>query len=326
MGSTSIRLRNTGLVLALAAGFAVLPGVALAEAPTQQGWWAAGSAAVPGLPAGTTAPDVPEDGLLVEGTASSPTAYAALSYVLPPGVVPEALVLTVAEGSATTPGQTLFLHPLETPQFDPVQGGALSEAPPYDPERSVEATVDDSGTTFTFDDLGPLELVTGVAVAVLPDADGGRVVLSAPDEASLTTSGGSSGADTTFPDVAPPPSDDFDSGSDSSDGMAAGSASGGFAGDFTLPETTSSDFASSPELAAELAPGSELPAVAGEAPVEAAPEQAPVTGEFLPVATESGSGGAKRFLAFLVIAAAAAATVLWAFAGKSDPDSPVLPA
>jgi hypothetical protein len=325
MSSTIVRLRSTGLVLALTAGFALLPGVALAEAPTQQGWWAASGSAVPGLPGATTAPDVPEDGLLVEGTSSSPTAYAALSYVLPPGVVAEALVLTVAEGTATTPGQTLFLHPLEAPQFEPVQGGAISEAPAYDPERSIEATVDDSGTTFTFDDLGPLELVTGVAVAVLPDADGGRVVLKAPDGFSLTTSGGSSGTDTTFPDVAPPPSGDF--GSDSG-GEATGSASGGFAGDFALPETTSSsDFASSPELAVELEPGTELPAVAAEAPVEAAPaEQAPVTGEFLPVAAESGSDGAKRFLAFLVIAAAAAATVLWAFAGKSDPDAPGLPA
>lgn len=319
MRSSVIRARNSGLVLVLTAGFAVLPGVALAEAPTQQGWWTASSAPVPGLPAGTAAPDVPEDGLLVEGTASSPTAYAALSYVLAPGAVPEALVLTVAEGAATTPGATLVLHPLESPQFDPVQGGALSEAPAYDPERSVEATVDDAGTTFTFDDLAPLELTVGVAVAVLPDADGGRVVLNAPDEASLTTSGGSAAAGTSPPDFAPPPSDGSSSG-----GAADGSASGGFAGDFSLPETASSEFLSSPQLAA----GSELPTVAAEAPVEAAlPEQAPVTAEFVQVAAETGTGsGVKRFLGGLVILAAAAATLLWAFAGSSDPDAPVLPA
>lgn len=320
MRSTTHRLRNTRLLLTLVGSVALVPGVALAEAPTQQGWWSAGSAPVPGLPLGPTSPDVPQDGLLVEGTASSPTAYAAVSYVLAPDAVPESLVLTVAEGAATTPGATLVLHPLESPQFEAAQGGPLADAPAFDPERSVEATVDEAGTTFTFDDLGPLELTLGVAVAVLPSAAGGRVVLSAPDEESLTTSDGSSVPGGGLPTFSPPPSDGgFGAGTQVDD-----SGSAGMTGGIALPET-SSEVLSSPQLAAALPPGTELPAVAEQQPAAAPVPETPLMDTLTPVAASQGGDGGKRLLAGLVILAAATATLLWAFAGGSDPDAPALP-
>jgi hypothetical protein len=200
---------------------------AFADAPAQQGWWTATNpGTVPGLgigfPAAVAPPDVPSNGLLVEGgaTASSPVAYAGLIYQVPVGSAVGALTLDVASVSATTPDGTLELCPLVEPTLVPDQGGAMSDAPAYNCSKSVTGNPASSGASYGFN-VSPLVADGVLAVAILPTSAAERVVFDPPEAGSLATStpvvtvpSGSTGnsggvvpapATTTIPTVSEPP-------------------------------------------------------------------------------------------------------------------------
>ena len=198
---------------------------AFAEAPAQQGWWTATNpGTVPGLGIGfpvAAPPDVPSNGLLIEGGASpsSPVAYAALIYQVPVGSAVGALTLDVASGSATTPSGTLELCPLVQPTLVPDQGGPMSDAPAYNCSGSVTGNPASSGASYGFN-VSPLVSDGVLAVAILPTSSAERVVFDQPEAGSLATSTpvatvpssstGNSGAAptpvaTTIPTVSVPP-------------------------------------------------------------------------------------------------------------------------
>jgi hypothetical protein len=175
------RLLATG---ALLGAMALTTGpLARAAAPgVQQGWWT--SAGALGLPASVAAPDVPADGLLVEGGVSGPRTYSAIAGPAQEGSV---LVLDVAPSSVTTPDAPLQVCPLRSPVFTPTQGGPSAEAPEYDCARS--ATVVPANGRYRLD-LTPLLVDGALAVALLPANATDRVALAAPTiEASVVVPG-----------------------------------------------------------------------------------------------------------------------------------------
>jgi hypothetical protein len=170
-----------GLLLA-AAALAIGPSAG-ADAPGKQGWWTATGAL--GLPGTVVAPDVPADGLLLEGGPSTPRSYAAISASLPVG---SALVLDVAPNSVTTADVPLQVCPLVSPSFEPKQGGSLADAPEYD--CAQRATVVPALGRYRLD-LGAMAPDGAVAIALLPVGAADRVVLVEPAvEAGLAASPG----------------------------------------------------------------------------------------------------------------------------------------
>ena len=190
--------RRALLVSAIgAAGAAAFASPARAEGPVDQGWWTSTTPA--GLPIGAvTPPDVPAQGLLVQGGPGATTgpgdtgatAYAALVFGVAPGATVGHLTLTAAPGSLSTPAAVLEVCALTDSAFSSVQGGPISAAPPYDCSHDVTAT-ESSTSTFAF---SVADLVSGsqLAVAVLPTSPLERVVLVAPGEGTLETTAASS--------------------------------------------------------------------------------------------------------------------------------------
>lgn len=129
-------------------------------------------------------PDVPDDGLLVEGAAASPASFAALVYDVSSDATVGKLKLVVAPSSATVPNVTLQLCPLVGPAIQPAQGGAMGDAPEFDCATNVTAQRGSDGSTYEFDVASLLG--NGVlAVAIVGTTPADRVVLSAPDGNSL---------------------------------------------------------------------------------------------------------------------------------------------
>lgn len=152
-------------------------GVAHAEPPALQGWWTiTGPEAHP--------PDVPADGLAVQGAAASPTAVAALSYPVPDRALAVTLTVTVAPQSGSVPNSTISACPLVAADFVPVQGGALAEAPAWDCAAPVTGTPGVTGATYTFA-VAPLVRNGRLAVALLGGSVADRVVFSRPGSSSL---------------------------------------------------------------------------------------------------------------------------------------------
>lgn len=169
-------------VVALAAG----AHPASAAEPDSQGWWWS-SGAVGGAGAGTppALPDVPADGLYIQSSVegSTPGAYAALVYRLPAGsAITGPLTLTVAAGSATTPGAALMACPLVSVTIRPDQG-----APAYDCHTSARATLAPGESSFSIP-VAALASRGALAVALLPAATAERVVLDRPGPVSLAVS------------------------------------------------------------------------------------------------------------------------------------------
>jgi hypothetical protein len=166
---------------------ATLIGSARAAAPDLQGWWTAGIPVV-GVPL-PAPPDVPADGLLVQGgaDAASPTAYAALVFQLETSTVARGqLTLNVSASSAAVPGSQLQLCPLTTTLFSPEQGGAWADAPAYSCATQIAGTASQDGHSYRFAVEGLV--VDGVlAVAVVPTAPTDRVVLAHPGADALST-------------------------------------------------------------------------------------------------------------------------------------------
>jgi hypothetical protein len=173
--------RRLGIGFLLVAGALAMGPRAGAESPSRQGWWTATGAL--GLPAGVVGPDVPADGLLIEGGSDTPRTYAAIAAKLP---VDSALLLDVAPNSVTTADVALQVCALSSTSFEPAQGGALDEAPEYDCDRTTTVTPTVGRyrldvATFATDGL--------VAVALLPTGPTDRIVLVEPAvEAGFATS------------------------------------------------------------------------------------------------------------------------------------------
>jgi hypothetical protein len=278
----------------------VLPTAAHADAPRDKGWWTVTNPG--GLPAAPPAPpDVPADGLLIQGGGGgAPTAYAALLYELPQGSTAGNLTLTIAPNSATTPSTTLQVCPLLQPINHPEAGGPIADAPPFNCAHAVTAAPGADAKGYQFQAAG---LVADglVAVAILPTGPVDRVVLSAPDAGSLTTQesidSSSSGTDNSAnpSDAAPAPLSDATSG---------------------LQNT-----GASPSLADSL-PGA---SAAGPSSVSPAPAATPnaqtgVGGAFVP-AVSAGPEKATPLLVILFVAAGLGGAVLWLYAGRQRADA-----
>ena len=179
-------------------GLLALGGTAQAQSPDQQGWWTAinPGLAQQGLPVAlpSAPPDIPSNGLLVEGgmSDSSPTAFAALVYNLADGGSVSSLTLTVAPNSGTTPDSTLEICPLKATTIVAEQGGPMSDAPAYQCSHKVTASPGSSGSSYKFD-ASTLVSNGALAVAILPSSPTDRVVLSQPDGSSLAVQAGSAG-------------------------------------------------------------------------------------------------------------------------------------
>jgi hypothetical protein len=260
---------------------ATMTGTARAAAPDLQGWWTAG---VPIADSPVPAPpDVPADGLLVQGSAdaASPTAYAALVFQLGTStVVRGQLTLAVAAGSTSVPGSQLQLCPLTTTLFSPEQGGAAADAPPYSCATHMTGTASPDGHSYAFAAAGLV--VDGVlAVAVVPTAPTDRVVFAHPGADALpavvAAPTGSPGATEPSSPVSTPSTD-------------AAPGAGGIA----LP----------PDGGSVTATPGPAPRVAPQPSAGAAPATlAPASGQAFSATDGSGAGTGPRPLAVAALAA-----------------------
>jgi hypothetical protein len=296
----ALRAAQAVLVVTLAGAFGSGGAPAQADAPIVQGWWTTTNqndalpVTPPGLPV-TVPPDVPADGLLVQGGAAedSPNAYAALVYDLDAGSAAQRLVLNVSPNSATTPQAGLKVCALKDSSVSPQQGGPIAKAPAYDCAKSATAQPSADGTAYTFD-AGKVADGTTVAVAILPTTATDRVVLSKPGGTSLVTTAAAS--DSSAPPAFSEPT------------PAAGTGTGtGTAG---TPQLQSGGTLDAPPAAAPVdVPG---PAVASAVPE---PAQSAVAAPVALAASRSESHSGRT--ALIVLAALAVAAVLWSAAGAS---------
>lgn len=299
----TMRVRAVSRLLAATAAVAFLPlTAAWADAPAQQGWWSATNPA--GLPAATQPPDVPPDGLLVEGGVGSPgsgnAAFAALLYDLAPHTAVDTLTLMQTPSSASTPGATLIVCPLDVATIDAEQGGPMSDAPAYDCTHSVTVSPRSSTSGATLFQLSVAHLVTGrtLAVAILPADASTRVVLNSPGASSLrvtttpTTSGSAAASNSP---VAP----------------AAAKPSG----------TTGGGQPSPPDISPVMTPApAQAPVVAANPPVAAGAQ--PVDISAISRTAVSNDTGNRTWVGALV-AAIILATVLWSTTRSEREDGSV---
>jgi hypothetical protein len=289
------RLLITAAIAVLAIG--LVPPVAFAEAPRDQGWWSATSVAVPGTPVALPAPpDVPSNGLLVQGgLGGPPTAYAALVYELDQGVGAQTLTLPVAPNSLTTPSAPLQLCQLLQPINHPEQGGPMTDAPPYNCGKQVTAAPTSDGKSYQFD-VAAMMTDQVLAVAILPTGPADRIVLSAPDSNSLATQSAPAGA-----------------GSSTDSGIASDA----------IPALPSDAVAASP-----LSVGStsaDVPALTAGPSVATPPPAARSSdagGAFVP-AVSARPAKATPLLVVLLVLGALGGAALWIYAGRQRSDAAV---
>lgn len=304
--SPAIKRSGSAVIVLTLLTTSALLGVAApaqAAASVAQGWWTLANPG--GLPLEVPAPpDVPSDGLLVQGGPSGPDAMAAVEYQISDGERPDVLTLTVAPGSAMTPSSSLLVCPLKDAGFTPVQGGPAGEAPAYDCTKQVVATAAADGLTFSAK-VAPLGVTGTLAVALVPADATSRIVFSKATPDSLTTtpttsSGGFGG--TTDPEQVPDAGTPVDPAvtTPSDSGLAAAPPLDGGAGvvapSVALPES---------------------PQVVGAAPQTASDQAAtfnsPLTS---PLGSVTGTGHGRRLLV-LLLAAVLLAGMLWSYAGAS---------
>lgn len=297
-----------GMAFVTAFGFLASAGPAGAQAPDEQGWWTATNTGPPpvALPVNVpnATPDVPSNGLLVEGGLQSPTAYSALVYKLSDGSVAKSLTLTVTPNSATTPNTTLKLCPLLHPDIYAEQGGQISNAPTYNCAKNVTAQA--SNGSFKFD-ISTLESDNALAVAILPTSATDRVVFNQPDQSSLDVlaSDGfsSSGAGQPSP---------VSTGQSTS--SPATQSTGGAATSVT-PAVPAAEAGSSPGLAG-LPPGSATP---GSADSKTSGEAggAPAASNFSTVSSIVSGGTARPLAVVLVVLALVVGGICWSGVGRA---------
>jgi hypothetical protein len=294
----------------LLATFAMVAGLganpAGAMAPDQQGWWTSlnpGSVPEVGSLPSPTPPDVPAQGLLVEGPSSNPVAYAALVYYLPVGATASTLTLTMATNSASAPNTTLELCPLGSPVLNPVQGGPTSDAPAYDCATNASAGPDSEGTGYRFQ-VSSLVSDGTLAVAILPTGTTDRVVFNQPDANSLT--------------VQSPPASSTSPTQSSSPGVTPTPSSATPIPQVEIPSLGTSDLGATPSPAT----GGGTPASSGHTPAAAAaPAQAsPRSSSAIPVFGMVNADNASPLTAALVLAGLLGGAGLWFRAGRGRPD------
>ena len=164
----------TGTALLVLSGAA---GIAAADAPGRQGWW---NLAHQGVQP-PTPPDVPADGLLVQGGPNGPSAVAALRFDVPPGSGVTGLRLVVAGSAPQASGVRACPA---APVWKAAQNGPWADLPAYDCTTSVVGVL--SGTELVFTGVGRLVSDAGVlSIAVVPGQTD-RVSLAKPGAAALT--------------------------------------------------------------------------------------------------------------------------------------------
>jgi hypothetical protein len=278
-----------------------------AMAPDQQGWWTslnAGSAPEVGSLPSAAPPDVPAQGLLVEGPSSSPVAYAALVYYLPVGATASTLTLTIAANSASTPETTLELCPLVNPVLNPEQGGPTSDAPAYDCTKNVSAGPDSAGSGYQFQ-VSSFVSDGSLAVAILPTGLTDRVVFDQPDANSLAVQ-------------SPPASSSAPSQSSSPGvGVTPTPTSGTPIPEIpAIPTLGTSDFGATPTPSL----GGGAPASTGAPSAAAAPAQAsPRSYASIPVFRTLAADNASPLTVALVITALSGGGALWLITGRRRP-------
>lgn len=307
---------------------------ALADAPVQQGWW---SSLNPGNGASLPAPpDVPANGLLIEGGAgstsgasdASPAAYAGLVYSIGSGATAGTLTLVAASNTATTPTTALELCPLASSAWAPEQGGPVSDAPAFNCQTNVTAA--SSNGTYQFQ-VANLVNDGDLAVAILPTTPVDRVVLAQPDTNSLTVEqsqsstvpttpalSGTSGSDTSGSSSAAAPMDGTASAVAPADqsplapdtvqpaGIATADSAAPSAASVAAPEV-----AAPPSAASAAAPASGPPA----ADQSTSPAAAPVNAAF--EAGHRGGYSSSPWVALLALGALLVAGIGWFAAGRS---------
>ena len=141
----------------------------------EQGWWAATNPGAP-VPALTSQPDVPSDGLEVQGPATHPASIAAVSFTFNQNASATFLTLQVAPNSITAPNTAIEACPL-TSHLKPEQGGPIADAPTFDCSLAAPGTAISSSTSWKFD-LSSMSNNGAVAVALVPTGQTDRVVFS----------------------------------------------------------------------------------------------------------------------------------------------------
>lgn len=290
--------RSRHLVGAGGAVILFLPGArpAAAASSVTSGWWTSAPVAL--------APDVSQGQLLVKGSAdaSNPVAYAGITFALSDGEEPDRLVLTVAEGSATTPGSTLALCLLDG-SASAAAGEPTADGPAFDCTTRVEAAPSSDGTSYDLD-ISELATSASLDVAVLPTQRATRVILNRPRLDSLQSSSDDPGA---LGDVAPL--------RDTAWG-ASDLPSGSFTGADTSPRVAQPAIVPSPRLPAAAAGTTPVPlpaATGADEPTLAATTSASTSTAAAP-RSEGGSSIPTAPAGFAGLAAVAAG--LWALAGN----------
>jgi hypothetical protein len=181
-------LRVAAAALALGAGIlAVLPSSAGADTPYQAAWWSRLQVTVPAaqLAAVPPPPNVPDGGLYVAGSSSSPAALAALRYALD-GPVGGTLTLKVANGSAT--GAVIDACAV-TGSWSAGGNQDFATAPTYDCAQKATGVVDATGSSITWEIPAALFRPDAYAIdiALLPGGGAAsQVAFAAPDDTSFT--------------------------------------------------------------------------------------------------------------------------------------------
>lgn len=203
-------MRYRGILRKLVAAVGVV-GVALAvwtspapaQAPDEQGWWWLAGAT------GIAPPGVPPDGLYIANNPSGPQGVSALKFTLAGGGSAGMLRLDLAGAPS---GQPVIGLCQLTDDWEPAQGGSLSDAPPCAEGGATaagEASADGQNYTFS---VGALISDGLLNVAVIPGADSGTfsVAFKKPADDALTAAGtSSSGSGETSPAPETTPSTSF---------------------------------------------------------------------------------------------------------------------
>jgi hypothetical protein len=193
-------MRRVGAVVVLLLGVLALASPAYADPPSAQGWW---NLANQGLQQPPDPPDVPSDGLLLQGGLNGPSAYAALSFTLPEGVTAAMLTLEVA---STATQATAVQACIAKPGWKPAQGGPMADAPAYDCARSVSAVLSADSKQLVFRDVSGLATLAGALSLALVPGDSDRIALAKPSASALAVQQ-TTAAQAPPPPVAPPVAD-----------------------------------------------------------------------------------------------------------------------
>lgn len=276
--------RAAACFLAIAGAPLFLQNAGGAAEPSRQGWWWQANPGQ-GAPAPPAPPDVPTDGLYVQGGPSGPSAIAAVLFQLGDGEKPKSLTLHLvqpqaavqssspapipgtdpssAPASSPAPPPALQACPIQSGSFNADQGGPMSDAPTADCATPMPAQVDAAAGTATFDLSSLVAASDTVALAILPAGPTDRAAIQHPgaDAFAVDMTSSSSEATTTASDTstaadfsstsAPAATGDLSTSSGSLD-YVPGAAS--TAADVTAPATA---MAPAPITAAAPAPAAQ---------------------------------------------------------------------